>query len=129
MTVQTPIWVCAYANNQWGLTENITEDPKKSIFTKAIRVASHRMVSILDEGGETFRRIWCGFELNLTFNAAADEVCVVYTDYKHEYNHYRGYIGEECQAVGIVLGGAPIDHNAFYTAARKHYLLFKLNPH
>ena len=57
MTTHPPIWVCAYANNQWGLTEDITEDPKESTFTKAMEVARHWMVLILDEGGVTFKRI------------------------------------------------------------------------
>merc|ERR1711957_779667 len=91
--------------NQWGLAGDITEDPKDSTFTKAMQVASHRTVSILDEGGETFKRIWCGFELALTFNAAEDGVWVVYTAHKHKYI----YDEEERKAIGIVSGGAPID--------------------
>ena len=30
MTEDTPIWVCAYANNQWQLAGDIPDDPKDS---------------------------------------------------------------------------------------------------
>ena len=39
MTVDTPIWVCAYANNQHALEDDITKDPRESGFTKTMEVA------------------------------------------------------------------------------------------
>jgi len=125
MTAHTPIWVCAYANNQWGSADAITEDPKDSSFTKAMRVASHRTVSILDEGGETFNRIWCRFEIALTFDAAEDGVWVVYTAKMHKYDGYGKE--EERRAIGIVSGGAPIDDgDTDFTTDREREFPFSL---
>lgn len=52
MTIDTPIWICLFANNQWKLDEAITVDPKESSFTKALQIAKHRLISILDAEGE-----------------------------------------------------------------------------
>lgn len=122
MTAHTPIWVCAYTNNQWELIENITEDSKESTFTNAMKVSSNRSISILDEGGETFKRIQCGFQINLTFDAAEDETWVIYTTKTHKFNYH----GEERLAVWIVSGGAPIDGNNTFTAYHEEDFSFKL---
>lgn len=42
MTIDTPYWICAYANNQWDLSESLTKDPSKSGFTRALEVAKGR---------------------------------------------------------------------------------------
>jgi len=34
MILDSPVWVCAYANNQWQLNEDIAKHPKKSGFLK-----------------------------------------------------------------------------------------------
>jgi hypothetical protein len=65
MTEDTPIWICAFANNQHDL-EDATADPSKSGFAKAMEVANYRTLSILDKDGEVFTRIWCILELDLT---------------------------------------------------------------
>jgi len=65
MTADTPIWVCAYANNQWDL-KGITVDPRDSGFTKAMKEAEGRTLTILDTEGIVFTRIWCVYELYLT---------------------------------------------------------------
>ena len=52
MTIDTPIWICAFANNQWDLDDPITVDPKQSSFTKALDLAENRVVSILDAKGK-----------------------------------------------------------------------------
>ena len=57
MTSDTPIWVCACGNNQHNLADDISEDPAKSGFTKALRVVEGRIISILDKGGIVFQRI------------------------------------------------------------------------
>jgi len=57
MTADTPIWICAYANNQWELEQDITDDPKKSGFTRALQVANGRTITILDKKGIVFSRI------------------------------------------------------------------------
>jgi len=67
MTEDTPIWVCAYANNQWDLSDTITIDPFQSGFTRALEAAQYRTLTILDRDGTVFSRIWCILELFLTF--------------------------------------------------------------
>mmetsp|Transcript_18457 Transcript_18457/g.27370 ORF Transcript_18457/g.27370 Transcript_18457/m.27370 type:complete len:117 (+) Transcript_18457:221-571(+) len=66
MTEDTPIWICAFANNQHDLENAITTDPSKSGFAKAMEVANYRTLSILDKDGEVFTRVWCILELDLT---------------------------------------------------------------
>ncbi len=53
MTIDTPIWICIFANNQWKLDEDISIDPKHSSFTLALTgTCENRVISILDAGGE-----------------------------------------------------------------------------
>ena len=66
MTPDTPIWICAHGNNQHALDEAITDDPRELGFTKDMRVAQGRTITILDMGGVVFTRIWCVYELFLT---------------------------------------------------------------
>lgn len=56
-------WVCAYANNQHDVSGDVTADPEQSSFLKAIRLADGRVLSILDEHGTCYTRIWCVFEV------------------------------------------------------------------
>lgn len=144
ITADTPIWLCAYANNQWLLDEAITEDPSESSFTKAMEVAEGRTITILDKEGEVFCRIWCCFELFLVFmglkmndattaivqkgegSDAKDIMWCVYTAFDHTYKHFRGY-EEEREVVGIVSGGAPIDRGyTYWTVARERPFPFRL---
>lgn len=115
LTPDTPIWVCAYANNQWRLDDDITANPKQSGFTRAVRVAEGRTVTILDKGGVVFTRIWCAFELFLTLVDVEDEeevtgramegIWAVYTAHPHTNTIYN----EERDSLGIITGGAPAD--------------------
>jgi len=114
MSADTPVWVCAYANNQWDL--DFPNDPRESDFTKAMEVAKGRTITILDKKGEVFNRVWCIFELFLTLEESKDPFWAVYTTQKHEYEipdykgddkEKNGY--EKREAVGIVSGGATSD--------------------
>jgi len=133
MTEDTPIWICAFANNQHDLENAITADPSESGFAKAMDVANYRTLSILDEKGEVFTRIWCILELDLTLIKVQEKkekgdddvdlewngLWAVYT--VHEHIYCEGEEDEENRkAVGIVAGGAPCDSEvAFYTAHRE----------
>ena len=66
MTIDTPVWVCAYANNQHRLEDDITVDPRDSGFAKAMEVSKGRTITILDKEGVVFTRVWCVFELDMT---------------------------------------------------------------
>ena len=60
--LDTPYWVCAYANNQHELGSDVTADPQSSSFRKAMRRA-RGTVSVIDAIAETYKRIWCDFEV------------------------------------------------------------------
>lgn len=49
LPLATAYWVCAYANNQHELGADLSNDPMKSSFAKAMRIA-HGVLLILDEG-------------------------------------------------------------------------------
>jgi len=65
--VDTPFWVCAYANRQHSLDAEIAVDPRQTSFFKAMQLAEGVLL-ILDGKTETtgpatpFTRIWCAFE-------------------------------------------------------------------
>ena len=50
-------WVCAYANRQWSLSGDVTDDPSETPFHKAISI-SKGTIALLDSGGVYFSRIW-----------------------------------------------------------------------
>mmetsp|Transcript_4057 Transcript_4057/g.5883 ORF Transcript_4057/g.5883 Transcript_4057/m.5883 type:complete len:641 (-) Transcript_4057:88-2010(-) len=107
MTLDTPIWICAFANNQHELADAVTNNPADSSFAKAMAIAKHRVISIVDEKQTMFTRIWCVFELFLTLvqsggdNKDGDRksLWATYTAHKHDGR----------SAVGIVNGGVPRD--------------------
>ncbi|CAB9510658.1 Leucine-rich repeat protein [Seminavis robusta] len=72
MTEDTPIWICAYANNQWHLEEAITEDPDESAFSRALALANGRTLTIFDKDGVVFSRVWCIYEIYRTIVFASD---------------------------------------------------------
>jgi len=124
MTEDTPIWICAYANNQWLLSGDITKDPKESGFTKAMEVAEGRTITILDKEGIVFSRIWCIFELYLTLTNSQvgtaeentkDGLWAVYTAHSHTFKlpDRLGGKEEERKALGIISGGATSDYGDF----------------
>jgi len=110
MSADTPVWVCAYANNQWKLGDSITDDPTKSGFYKAMKVAKGRTITILDKEGTVFTRIWCMYELYLTLVHLNDAMWAVYTAHTHKYK-IPGDKGtyENRKAVGIISGGSTSD--------------------
>jgi len=60
-------WVCAYANRQHSLSEEVTSDPRQTSFFRALTL-SEGVLLILDDVAERsgpatpFKRIWCAFE-------------------------------------------------------------------
>ena len=81
MTVDTPIWICAFGKNQHALGGY---DPRDSGFTKAMRVAKGRTIAILDEEGIVFTMICFLYELFLTLidgnkEKSTDGLWAIYT--------------------------------------------------
>eukprot|EP00931_Biecheleriopsis_adriatica_P109459 TRINITY_DN8371_c0_g1_i2.p1 TRINITY_DN8371_c0_g1~~TRINITY_DN8371_c0_g1_i2.p1 ORF type:complete len:799 (+),score=103.51 TRINITY_DN8371_c0_g1_i2:1504-3900(+) len=64
-----PYWVCAYCNNQHQLGADLSSDPRKSSFFKAMHI-SDGMLLVLDETGPAtpFSRIWCSFEQSIALS-------------------------------------------------------------
>lgn len=61
-------WICAYANRQHSLVQEVTADPRETSFYKALGLAKGVLL-ILDEAGPAtpFTRIWCMFEESVAF--------------------------------------------------------------
>jgi len=141
MTIDTPIWICIFANNQWHINEELGQDsnPMKSPFGKAMG-ESKGTISILDAKGIVFTRAWCTLELFMTFNAKKNDeddadvknrgVWGVYTAHEHTYKQYRSEYNndysEERAAVGIVSGGAPYENSSYDTSLRERYFPMEL---
>ena len=56
-----PYWICAYANNQHVLDEEISEDPCQTSFYRAMKLCCGVLL-ILDINATAMTRIWCCFE-------------------------------------------------------------------
>ena len=54
-------WICAYANNQHNLADEIPENPRKSAFYFALQEC-RGIILVLDEDATPFSRAWCIFE-------------------------------------------------------------------
>ena len=74
--MDSPIWVCVDANNQWHIDDEITTNPKQSGFPRAMRVAQGRTVTFLDEKGIVFTTIWRAFELFFTLIHEQEEEAI-----------------------------------------------------
>jgi len=71
-------WVCAYANNQWNLGEEISDELQNTSFFRAMRLAKGT-VSVIDELGISWGRIWCVFELWQSLSHAEGRTYDMYT--------------------------------------------------
>lgn len=106
MTMDTPIWICAFANNQWELGRAINEDPRESGFARAMTVAEGRTLAVLDKRGIIFNRIWCIYEMYLS--PTENGLWAVYTAKHHKYKNQMDE-EEDRDAVGIIPGGSTSD--------------------
>lgn len=108
------VWVCAYANRQWDLDGDLTDDPRQTSFARAMRLASGT-IAVVDAAGQYFSRVWCCFEIFNSLQMKEEERDVkarANGPYKyHIYTkrtHNAGGLGER-RAVGLVDGDAPAD--------------------
>lgn len=141
VTSDTPLWICAYANNQWNLYEASMDSPGDSAFVRAMEVANFRTLTIFDQLAMVLTRIWCILELNMTLMMESKDsgngettnslkrLWAVYTAHGHKFLD-RHKVELDREAVGIVSGGVPSDIGvAAYTSARESHfpshLLFK----
>ena len=63
----TSYWVCAYANNQHDVEEDIANNPRCTSFYRAMQKCQG-VILILDKDGTPFERIWCCFEETIVVN-------------------------------------------------------------
>ena len=61
LSSSTFYWVCAYANNQHCVEEDIRSNPRSTSFYRAMQM-SQGVLLVLDSSGTPFERIWCCFE-------------------------------------------------------------------
>ena len=80
-------WVCAYANNQWNVEGELSDDPAQSSFRKALELAEGT-VSILDRNGVVFSRVWCCYEIYVSLDEMGGRrKYEVYTAHTHKNIH------------------------------------------
>ena len=60
-------WICAYANNQHNLADEIGENPRESAFYFALQEC-RGIILVLDEDATPFRRAWCIFEESIAID-------------------------------------------------------------
>ena len=98
-------WVCAYANNQWNVEGELSDDPAQSSFRKALELAEGT-VSILDRGGVVFSRVWCCYEIYVSLDEMRGRLKYeAYTAHEHTLNKPN----EERLAAGFTDGLAEGD--------------------
>merc|ERR1712232_263949 len=111
----TAYWVCAYANNQHNLNAEIVADLRDSSFVKAIKLARDRVVTVLDEHGETYRRIWCVLEIFLGMEGTYEIItaksgCLAFPNQYGTHKWTRG-AGIAMDAVCITSAPCVLDSN------------------
>ncbi|GFH44502.1 hypothetical protein CTEN210_00976 [Chaetoceros tenuissimus] len=128
MTEDTPVWICAFANNQHDLKSEITSNPADSAFAKAMSIANFRVISILDVNNQVYSRLWCMYELYLTLILSKEQdmngLLAIYTYHEHGVEEYLSpsYLSKTMQksAVGLV-DGQPTNISYGYYESLNHF--------
>mmetsp|Transcript_22987 Transcript_22987/g.28194 ORF Transcript_22987/g.28194 Transcript_22987/m.28194 type:complete len:802 (+) Transcript_22987:101-2506(+) len=136
MTVDTPIWIRAFANNQNDLENAVASDLHESSFARAMEVSNFRTFLILDEDCEVFSSTWCLLELYLSmllskkfkkddekyddYNVGGNihRIWAIYTPFVNGYENSLGKMIKR-RAIGIVEGGTPNDNGLSGLTARR----------
>mmetsp|Transcript_39992 Transcript_39992/g.58805 ORF Transcript_39992/g.58805 Transcript_39992/m.58805 type:complete len:262 (-) Transcript_39992:586-1371(-) len=88
--LDTVYWVCAFANNHHREEEEVGADLKETSFYKAMECAKG-ILSILDSRAVCYTRIWCGYELYLSFVGFSKKYDV-YSVAKDEFDNVIGVV-------------------------------------
>ena len=105
------LWVCAYANRQWSLAADVTDDPSQTSFHKAMRLAFGTL-AILDDKALYFTRVWCDYEIYVSLTIKEEERDEVARAHgRYTYDVYTAPKPKPLyrDAVGLVDGIAPAD--------------------
>mmetsp|Transcript_90216 Transcript_90216/g.254531 ORF Transcript_90216/g.254531 Transcript_90216/m.254531 type:complete len:1426 (-) Transcript_90216:73-4350(-) len=76
-----PFWICAYANRQHDLSNEVVADPLQTSFFRAMQL-SRGVLMVLNAGSEfcdpavAFGRIWVQFEEAMTFKLSDERKCL-----------------------------------------------------
>jgi len=112
MTIDTPVWVDAFAHNQWNKNNN--QDTSQLSLIKVMDIANGRMISILDKNSVAFQRIQTFYDLYLALTSrhSITSVWAIYTAYDNQYTR-GGHYEDVRNAVGIISGdGATADRSS-----------------
>jgi len=103
-------WICAFANNQHNLEQELTSNPTESPFFRAMQLSAGT-VSIVDTKMECFSRIWCGFEVTAAIRdmSSTDRHCG-YDDLYDAYTIDRS----KKKSVDLTGGLAAVDARYLY---------------
>lgn len=112
------VWVCAYANRQWSLDDDVTDDPRKTSFHQAMRLCFGTVAIIDRKRAVYFSRVWPCYEIFVALTIEEHErhtdarthgryTYDVYTAHKH---HLSEYGINNLSAVGLVDGVAAVDY-------------------
>jgi hypothetical protein len=82
----TSYWVCAYANNQHNLGNEVGgSDLTQSSFYRALKLTKG-VLSIVDRNSVVFSRVWCSFEISIALEKRAG---------KHDQGHEEEKVEQE----------------------------------
>lgn len=130
LTADCPYWVCAYANRQHYLVEDVCADPRQTSFFKAMLLAKGVLL-ILDTVGPAtpFRRVWCAFEeaVLMLGDESAGGTCNKHTDSMlldiatTVVHRQPGKTTSKKTAELITDGVAPTDEDFFHVGGAEKY--------
>ena len=66
--------MCAYANRQWSLAGDVTDDPSQTSFHRAMRL-SFGTIAIVDRNGMYFSRVWCALPAPRALSRPLSRLC------------------------------------------------------
>ncbi|CAE7547709.1 TRIM71, partial [Symbiodinium sp. CCMP2456] len=111
-------WVCAYANNQWAVHQEIGADPATSSFQRAMGRAAGT-VSILDRDAVCYTRVWCIYETYIsTLKQVTGEKGL--DGFTYYFDIYT-YDPKQKDAIGIAEGFIAADGTGPKQARRKRH--------
>ncbi|CAE7571755.1 Igfals [Symbiodinium sp. CCMP2592] len=122
-------WVCAYANNQHELEEEIPDNPRKTSFYRAMLLC-RGVLLVLDADATPFQRIWCCFEESIAVenrDSAGLRLDVATTHGSIAHVITDGLAGEETSVLPVLgLVAKSRREEAFPTALLRSGLLIQI---
>merc|ERR1712166_313193 len=114
-------WICAYANNQHKLDEEIGTGKSlaQTSFCLAMNLA-RGTISVVDANGVSWSRIWCVYELYVSVVKRREGYTYdLYTALKHTATNSSTGDDEERLAVGVTEGLVHLDGGSAYEKSQR----------